>query len=475
MNSAKVILIVLLVVLIILLILKYYQLEENRKYVYLQDDLACPEVCDGENDVIQGCPNDWTVNVDTTYNTNAIIPAERFGSAFIDSSGRMIVSGEQWDVYRFNTDGTLDSTFGTGGVLDTSVAGFSPSSSPYIDEGDGWFSIKIYDDHIWIVGNPYNLVDFRTKMMVLKYDLNGVLDPTFGTGGYWVDPRNGVASEAYDIDFGPNGEIYVGGHDEFLSPVNVHCIVKLFPDGTIDTSFGASGYARIHTVGFEDPEGELRGVHVQSDGKIVGGGFFTAFNDADDLGFGVVRFNTDGSLDTTFGESNGWTLQPADPLQPFLQAFAYRSTMLNDEFFISGFTESSTVSNLYINTVMKFTADGVLDTTWADNGIQRFQINTGVQTSNIDSSESVTIPCDGGLFVVGRTEGATTYQAFAYKLDNTGQLDTNFGTNGIYILPETSGYDQMVSYNNGNLFEVYAVGYADGDGIINKFTFTNVF
>lgn len=490
MNDFRRFLIILLIILLIIAIILHLTSPNISPKKYVPPECSFDSDCCGSEICYCGkcvpgeapipCPNNWTVTIDDAYNTNAQIAGERLGSVYVEpGSGKVIASGDGWNIYRFNRDGTLDATFGTAGILDTSIPGFSPPDSPYISEANGWYQI-IVDGFIWVVGNPFDIGFNHSRMAVLKYDSNGVLDPTFGVGGRWIDARDTIASEAYAIDFDAAGNVYIGGHDEFLTNVNMHCVVKLFPDGTLDTSFGANGYARIHLLpGNADPEGELRGVHVQSDGKIVGGGWFTAFNDADDIGFGVVRFNTDGSLDTSFGESGGWTLQPFDEAQPFLDAFAYNSTMLDDFIYVSGYTETFPPSSR-ANTVMKFTPDGVLDTTWGDNdtGIVRFKVEPNAPAF-IDQSESVEIPCDGGNFICGRTgfEGTPDQQAFAYKLDPNGEIDTNFANMGIYLGGQFSSFDQMTTYNNGNVFEVYAVGAGPGGdgtfGTVTKFTFVN--
>jgi hypothetical protein len=88
-----------------------------------------------------------------------------------------------WNLYRFNTDGTPDLMFGTGGVVDLEVAGFplGPQTSQ-TREADGWNEIIVsdVDGSIFVVGTPFDIM--KTRAMVQKISTSGVVDVTFGTG-----------------------------------------------------------------------------------------------------------------------------------------------------------------------------------------------------------------------------------------------------------------------------------------------------
>lgn len=424
------------------------------------------------------CPASWVLTADDSFNANAVVPGDNFGSVAVDpASGKIIVAGQGWNVYKFNQDGTLDSAFGVGGLLNSSVAGFTAPDSPYVQEVDGWYQILIDGDYFYLVGNPVENLASLTRMMVQKRNLaDGTLDLTFGSGGYWAQTGS-FDSEGFSVALNAAGEVFVGGHDRFVSNVNIHSVAKLSPSGILDLSFGNNGFARLHTTPSTDPEGETRGVFIQNDGKIVIAGTFFLFNTTGDIGLGVARFNQDGTLDTSYGENNGWSWY--NPV-PGFDIFAYDASFRNGDVYVSGHSDGTVPANGFFNVVIKFDSDGIRDSNWANNGAQRFAINGG--NNNFEIAESIQLTCDGGCFVCGLAEmgidpGGGPVEGFIYKLDDQGQLDTDFAASGIFRAGAETSYDQMTIFNNGSTYEIYAVGkgpVGNGTfGVITKFVFPN--
>jgi len=174
---------------------------------------------------------------------------------------------------RYNPDGSLDATFGTGGITTT-------------DFGQGLESYAVAlmiqtDGKIVIAGES------SYEFMVARYNVNGSLDVTFGNNGFALTNF----SSNWDIPEGailqPDGKILVVGHAEMQSPYYSMALARYNSDGSPDQSFGNSGKTAVGS-------GELAAVVVQSNGKIVALGNNGPY-------FLLLRFNQDGSLDTTFG------------------------------------------------------------------------------------------------------------------------------------------------------------------------------
>ena len=137
-------------------------------------------------------------------------------------------------------------------------------------------------------------------------DAPGDLDPTFGAGGK-VTTVFGGDSRAYVLVLQPNGKLVAAG----VGP-NGFALARYNPDGSLDTSFGAGG--KVTT-----PIGAANALVLQPDGKLVAAGS----NYISPSDFVLVRYNPNGSLDTSFGgdgkvttaigfgaEANALALQP---------------------------------------------------------------------------------------------------------------------------------------------------------------------
>jgi uncharacterized delta-60 repeat protein/gliding motility-associated-like protein len=191
----------------------------------------------------------------------------------LQPDGKIILSG--YDSYgstnfmeRLNTDGTVDNSFNVTADLATNV-------------------VKVQPDGYVLVGGSF---------------LGGMtrLDPTGATDGAFqiVEGADDVVT---DILLQPDGKIIVLGLFTHYNDDPYRGIVRLNPDGTIDTSFNPYGISQVGSVaglGIQPNKGFL-----QSDGKIVIAGYFADVNHANKIS--MVRLNTDGSVDCSFDTGTG--------------------------------------------------------------------------------------------------------------------------------------------------------------------------
>ena len=126
---------------------------------------------------------------------------------------------------------------------------------------------------------------------VTRYNVDGTLDPDFGTGGT-VTTCVGMASDARAVVIQGDGKIVVAG--DAVAIGYQFAVVRYNSDGSLDTGFGTSGKVLTDLAGSSDC---AYGVTIQSDGKIVAAG--SAYN-AGSNDFALARYNADGSLDTAF-------------------------------------------------------------------------------------------------------------------------------------------------------------------------------
>jgi len=198
------------------------------------------------------------------------------GISFIFSVGR-----GDFAVVRYHTDGSPDSSFGTGGktLTDLGTASFDLARA-----------IAIQPDGRLLAAGHTNAgggLDFA----LVRHNPDGSLDSGFGTGGtVQTDVGAGSVDDAYAIAIQPDGKLVVAGISDASG--TDFALVRYHADGSIDLGFGTGG--RVLTDLGSGSYDETYGVAIQADGKIVaagrGGGDFA-----------LVRYNADGSLDSSFG------------------------------------------------------------------------------------------------------------------------------------------------------------------------------
>jgi len=251
--------------------------------------------------------------LDTTFGTQGITRSN-FGNVYaicnsiaIQPNGRIIAAGSatndsttQVAVARYTLNGILDSTFNGTGLVTTVV-----DSSD--DEG---YAVAIQPDgKLVVAGAAYNNDSSNYDFAVVRYDSTGVPDASFGNNGSVTTNLLGSGNFAYGVALQNNGQIVAAGRT-FNSNTNAYMfgLVRYNSNGTLDNTFGAGGIDTT-TIGGYDDEGQAVAIQP-ADGKIVVAGFADVNNTA--YNFAVVRYNTNGSLDTTSNGGNGKVTTPVD-------------------------------------------------------------------------------------------------------------------------------------------------------------------
>ncbi len=181
----------------------------------------------------------------------------------IQEDGKVVIAGSnllnRFEVVRYNSDGSLDTTFNSTGIGEDGGAGvpFSVLALP--------------DGSLILVGQD----QFSNYFKLAKYTTDGVLDVTFGTGGIVIGPQGFAVDSALQAD----GKIIAAGNDNAGNCL----VVRYDTTGAVDTTF-TSG-----------PLGFFESVKVQYDGKVLAAGTDGTGN------MQLVRYNSNGTLDNTFG------------------------------------------------------------------------------------------------------------------------------------------------------------------------------
>ena len=331
-----------------------------------------------------------------------------FNDVVVQNDGKIVAAGTSsngsnmdFAVARYNSEGSLDTSFGTGGKTTTDFGG---GALPY---GDNASSVVIQSDGKIVVAGSLTPWDFG----IARYNTDGTLDSSFGTGGKVRTDFNGNNDVAYSLLIQNDGKIVVVGSGRNGSIGDyAFAIARYNTDGSLDTSFGTGGKV-ITDFGTGNDYGD--GGVIQPDGKIVVTG--DAYNGSiGDYAFAVVRYNTDGSLDTSFG-TGGKVITDFGSGDDS----AYSAMIQADGKIVAG-GESSNGSN-YDFAVARYNTDGSLDTSFGTGG----KVTTSLGNSD-DEAWGGFLQSDGKIVLSGSSyTGVTDHYLFALVRYNTnGSVDS---------------------------------------------------
>lgn len=315
---------------------------------------------------------------------------------------------------RYNPDGSLDQSFGTGGKVTTNFPGTTSSNIQAVAlQPDG----KIVAVGIATV-SPLN-EDFA----LARYNSNGTLDPTFGTGGileFNINPTVVTDDAALAVAIQADHKIVVAGYSKPSGGDYNFAIARLLPDGSFDTTFNTDGRKFMDfSGGFND---SCYGVAIDpATSKIYVAGSERVDATTQDHHIAVARINPDGTNDTTFGpNANGKAIitfgAPREDV--------YRVKLQPDgKLLMFGV---SSVTTDYKMMLARLDTSGSPDTSFGNNGValNTFGFQTSAGYGGLDRQ------ADGKIVVGGYSfDGANAFVTAA-RFNTDGSLDSTFGTNG---------------------------------------------
>ena len=337
------------------------------------------------------------------------------------SDGKIVVVGytltgsdSDFAVVRYNTNGSLDTSFGTGGKVTTDIG----------SADDDAYSIALQTDgKIVVVGYTDN--GSNTDFAVVRYNTNGSLDTSFDSDGkLTTDIGTGTDDYAYSIALQTDGKIVVVGFTYNVSNSDF-AVVRYNTNGSLDTSFGTGGKVTT-SVGSSDDD--ANGVVIQSDGKIVvaGNTYVGTFTD-----FAVVRYNTSGSLDESFGAGGIVTTSIGSR-----NDFANEVVTQSDGKIVVAGSSSNGLDDDFA--VVRYNTNGSLDTSFGTDG----KVTTNITD---DYAVSLVLQSDGKIVVAGTVYIGSNLDFAVVRYNTNGSLDTSFGTGGKVTTNIGSGRDEAFS------------------------------
>ena len=305
-------------------------------------------------------------------------------------------------VLRYDSNGSLDQTFGVEGRVLTDFA----------DGADFAQGVAVQLDGRIVVGGVSVSLNGTSISAFARYLPNGAPDPLFGVNGKNTFDVPGTSELIFDIALQADGKIVAVGddNDHFLT-------LRLNSNGSIDPTFGGNGFVVTSLGAFDDASA----VVIQPDGKIIVAG-------RTGLDFAVVRYTTQGILDITFNGSGIATLD-------FNSGGLANSVALQPDgrIVVAGRTFDGIVLK---SALARLNTDGTLDTTFGINGrvtTDALPVNEQIQKIQIESGGRILATIQGSANSPQIDFGVVRYNA-------NGSLDTSFGNGGI-VTTDIAGGD----------------------------------
>ncbi len=331
---------------------------------------------------------------------------------------------------RYNPDGSLDSTFGSGGIAKAFVSTNQP--------------VYAQDGTIDANGNIVVLVNANGTVIVVRFTPAGVLDTTFNSVGYSV-PLNATPRA---MTLQPDGKILVAATTILGKATLATLVYRLLSNGKLDTTFGSNGQATLTAL----PAAYALAIQQEnSQPYILVGGQETTGN------FGIVRLSPAGALDPSFGTSSGLATTGfcgfGGRLGP-LSVDTAAGTIL-----AGGVIKVVSGGTLKI-AFARFTANGALDTTFGDpstTGPGRMgQTILDFYGSNNYATSLQLMPDNTGAFMAGGYADQTVGSIIKHyliiaKYDANGSLSAAFGTSGVVAIDFGNGNTSTGSPDTSNL------------------------
>lgn len=312
-------------------------------------------------------------SVDLNFNTGAGPNGYNIMAMGLQIDGKIIVAGDfttydgiaRKGIARLNNDGSIDQNFDIGAGLEGRV-----------------LNIIVQEDGKIIITGDFTKFNNIEKRYVTRLNADGSLDDTFNAGG------SGANTSIYSVVQQPDGKILIAGDFDYYNGVRRGKVARLNTDGSLDGTFDSS-------VGSNN---NLNSVVLQSDGKVLIGGYTSTYNNI--ARRTIARLNSNGSLDTSFNPIGSGSNLPI-----------YTMTVQPDGKIIicGGFTS---FNNVETGGIARLNADGTLDTTFIKN--------------NSASANSAIVLPNGKILANGNFYSTSKF----HRLKPDGSVDKLFDTGG---------------------------------------------
>ena len=394
-------------------------------------------------------------SLDPTFGNGGIVitdlgtSADQGHAIALQPDGKIVVAGiilgidTDFALARYNSDGSLDSTFDTDGLV---VTDFGNNRFDY------GYAVTIQPDGKIIIAGESSVTANTSDFGLARYTPDGSLDSSFDTDGK-VITNFGGDEQGYAITLQPDGRIVVAGHNGNGGNYDF-ALARYNSDGSLDTTLDSDGKV---TTDFGSNSDLGSAVALQPDGKIVVAG--TTLNPgSNSLDFALARYNVDGSLDTTF-DADGKVI--TDFVGNSTDNGNAVALQVDGKIVVAGFSYDGTN---YDYALTRYNSDGSLDISFDTDG----KVTTDFDFGSVDQGKAIVLQPDGKIVVAGSSIGfgLARYNSDG-TLDNTfdtdGKVTTDFGGVGNAVTLQPDGKIIVAGYS-GNGGSDFAVARYDGNG-----------
>ncbi len=366
--------------------------------------------------------------------------------------GTQTYTGSELTISRYTTTGVLDTAFGGG----TGEATVSLGSHAAVRGFDA--VLMQSDGKIVVVANAtpdVTVTSGPNELVVLRFNTDGTLDTTFGKNGIFTYTTTNTLFDPSNAVIDPQGRIIV------FAPVATDQFIRLTANGTLDNSFGTGGVVTSTLSAAAGSPGSIMLQAAPADPNnyeiVLGTTVGTKTGWAGEL----ARFHSNGSLDTSFGAGGSTLIQATLASGQVATGFTYAGTGVNkialeaDGSIVAvGNIDAyyQTTQYVHLPFVAHFSAGGVVDTTFGNNGYAAPVLFPG-QYENGTFSD-VKIDAAGNIVIVGFVSTPSGYQGILARYTAAGQLDPAFGGGQGYVYfgpAESSGAFYTTSFGRPSL------------------------
>lgn len=359
-------------------------------------------------------------------------------SVVVQPDGKLVAAGTtnvngatDFALVRYYDNGALDPSFGVDGKVVTDFAGSYDSVGSLVLQADGK-----------IIAGGWSVVDSIANFALARYNTDGTLDAGFGAGGKVRTDFGGVSAQVFATALQPDGKIVVAGYVNIDGGAQF-ALARYSPDGTLDAGFGSEGKV---TTAFGADQGfsfaQANSLAIQPDGRILAGGL--AF--VEGFGFALARYNSDGTLDASFGAGGTVTT----PFGSNCRAFSI--ALQPDGKIVAAGTANSDFA------LARYNSDGTLDGDFGLGG----KVITDIARSS--GALAVAIQSDGKIVAVGQSFVNGNYDFAVARYGTNGSLDPDFAIGGKATTNFADLADQAFSVAIQSDGKIVAAGVVNVDG-----------
>lgn len=372
-----------------------------------------------------GAPKQTTMRVGATneYGRSVVLTADRGLMVLVDLRGDI-------GLMKFDLSGNPVSSFGTNGTV---TIDFGSYEYP--------FSMIEYQGRFYIAGF-LGATNAGGDGLVLAVNGDGTLDTTFGNNGRVVVDAGGASDRFYGARFGADGSLYAAGS---RNDGAAGFLVKLTPQGLLDTSFDGDGIVIGSMIG------EFAYAEADANGKVTVSAYVPAWPPDP----AIVRYLPNGAPDSSFGVG-GYSIRSLSTLDDKVRSLYVDS---QGRYLAGGWhTNVINASSGLDACIIRWNADGTLDATF---GASNYVCLPFGLSSSSDYTRTIIGGGDDSILVAGTGATAELSRVGAVaRLLPSGALDTNFGISGVTKVTQFTGFNEALGATRDPVTGVmYFVGY----------------